>query len=513
MTLILLFTILFIPHAFVVVRDINLVTAYEVDPGSIIDSILKLYPNHYNMEMAYHSRFYGWTYFALNFLLLMPVYLLRALKILGDDYYVFVMIRLIFFTIGLASTLAFFEVAKRTLKHDFLSLLAAILYIACPAVFMYFYFLHPETTGLLFLFLGILCFLRFDEEKADDRRWYTVGLISLVLSGLSKQIFVLTALPVLFLYVHSHCRHHETAVLGSLVSRGFMKVLSLSIVLSILIFFAIDPFAFFHWQLFIKDQLTVSKSGFDPSVSIQQAIWAWIGIIKALPILLVSLASFPVALLGAAILLRSQTTGRMLYVVNAISAFLIMAVVMATPHMIRPEYLAPIYPFFVLNVLSIPIYIVRRWNAQVVKLPIWLSLTYFLFLVLLHDSSISIPMGYARLNYQNSLIYEVYNYVEDNIPTGSRIAHDRFVAIPSDKGITGCHFWQGCGTDYIEEFRPDYVMFVENWTFNGSVLPETARLEEYVNDHRFELEDTIQGNSTDIGGGNYSVSIWKKPGH
>lgn len=131
-----------------------------------------------------------------------------------------------------------------------------------------------------------------------------------------------------------------------------------------------------------------------------------------------------------------------------------------------------------------------------------IPLAYLLFFVLVADFSISIPMGYTRLMYKNTLIYKVYNYIEENIPNGSKIAHDHFVAIPSDKGIIGCHFWQGCGTDYIEKFQPDYVIYDENWTCCGD--KSTARLTKYINDHHFILIDTIVFD-------NATVSVWKKP--
>ena len=40
--IIIIFTILYLPHCFIMVNDISLITAYEVDPGWIIDSIEKL---------------------------------------------------------------------------------------------------------------------------------------------------------------------------------------------------------------------------------------------------------------------------------------------------------------------------------------------------------------------------------------------------------------------------------------------------------------------------------------
>ena len=99
--LVIIFAVLFFPHVFAVVNDLGFIAAYETDPGSIIQSILSLYQHSYNMNEAFHSRYYGWTYYAINYVLLMPIYLAKVFKIFTADYYIFVAIRFIFFMIGL----------------------------------------------------------------------------------------------------------------------------------------------------------------------------------------------------------------------------------------------------------------------------------------------------------------------------------------------------------------------------------------------------------------------------
>lgn len=128
-------------------------------------------------------------------------------------------------------------------------------------------------------------------------------------------------------------------------------------------------------------------------------------------------------------------------------------------------------------------------------------LGYLLFFVLIGDFSSTIPIGYTRLMYKDTLIYKTYTYIENNIPSGSKIAHDQFVALPSN--VTGCHYWQGCGTDYIEEFQPDYIIFDADITFNGESLPEALRLKKYISDLRFVLVNTISV-------GDKSIGVWKK---
>lgn len=501
--LISIFTILFFPHVFVVVKDINFVKAYEVDPGSIIASILSLYQNSYNMNAAYHSSSYGWTYYSINYFLLMPIYLAKVLKIVTDDYFFFVGLRFIFFMIGLSSVFAYFEVAKRILKHTFLSFMATFLYIASPAVYPNFYFLHPESTGLLFLFIGVLCLLNFNDGKAENYRWYTLGLFSLVLSALSKQVFFITALPVLFLFYYLYCHHHNISILKFVFSRQFARILLSSTLLSVFVFFVINPFAFIQPKIFIANQIRVFMNQTQGSIFHVEAVMKWLETIKKIPVIYLSIILLPFTLLGAIIFGRDQKVGKIFYIVNIIgSCFYVIIISVSARYLIQVTYFAPIYPFFVLNLINIPLYIVRKWNINIIKSLFMIPLAYFLFFVLVADFSISIPKGYARLMYKNSHIYKVYSYIEEKIPRGSKVAYDHHVAIPSDKGITSCHFWQGCGTDYIEKFQPDYVIFQENWTLNGLPHPQTERLTKYVNDHHFILIDTIE-----------SVSVWKKPGN
>ena len=501
--LIILFAALFLPHAFVVVKDVNFVTAYEVDPGSIIKSMIRLYHPGlvYNMNETTHARYYGWTYFSINFVLLLPVHALTALNILPNDTFFFVSIRLIFFLIGLASMLAFYEVAKRTLKHKLLSFTATLLYFLSPTVFMFFYFLHPETTGLLFLFLSILCLLQFNEEKAVDHRWYTWGLLCLVLSTLSKHVFLLTSLPVLFLFIHFYCREHQISILRFFISKKFAKILIATICFSVFIFFIINPYAFIKPERFLTNQknLFFSHAGGAATLSRIEAIQAWIEIIKAEPMIFYSILTTPLAVLGAVFFGRDQKTGRALFIVNILSAVSFIVIMAYTSRfIIYAAYFAPIYPFFVLNILSIPLYILRKWDSKPIQLITSAVLVFFMLYTFRGYVTISLPIGYARLRYRDSVIYKTYKYVEEFIPAGSKISYDAFVAVPSDKEMTTCLFWDKCAED-IEEFHPDYVLFNEEYTFNGVYAP-TVRLIDYVTKNQYERIDMIG-----------IVSVWKKP--
>jgi hypothetical protein len=495
------------------VNDIGLISAYEVDPGSIINSISSLFQHPYNMNMGYHSQYYGWTYFSINFFLLLPIYLAKLLKIVIDDYFFFVAIRFIFFIIGLACVLAFFEVAKRTLKNSLLSFIGTLLFIGSPIIFRFFYFLHPETTGLFFLFIGILCLLRFNDGLATDKRFYTFGLLALVLSVLSKQVFIFTAVPVLFLFVYFYCHHQRKSTFRFLISKQFLRIFLGTALFAVLVFFIIDPFAFFQPKVFIENQIILFSAHTQGSLTQSEAIGKWIEIIKAFPVIFISIILFPLTVLGAIFLIRNQKVGKILYLVNIVTSLLFVAFISLTSrYIIYDIYFAPIYPFLILNLLSIPLFIINKSEVRIIKWATTILLTYFLFFILLGSFSVSIPMGYTRLMYKDSIAYQTYNYIENNIPNGSRIAYDQFVGIPSNKGIIACLYWQGCGTDYIEKFNPDYVIFSEDWTFNGQITPETMRLIKYVTDHHFLLIDTVKAYSNaDISRSLITFGVWKRP--
>lgn len=512
-TLILFFSVLYLPHAFVVVRDFNFVIAYEIDPGSIIEAIFSQLRHFYNMNESYHSTQYGWTYFDINYFLLLPIYILTKLNVIKDDFYIFVSIRLIFFAIGLSSLLAYFEVVKRTLGNNFVSFIASLLYIASPALSLFFYVIHPETTGLLLLFIAILCLLRYHETEANDHRWYTIGLISLVLSSLSKQVFLFTALPVLFLFVWFYSYHHNISIPNFVISKHFFKALLVSTTISIVVFFIVNPFAFIQWREFLANQNLLYSIVVSSPLTHAEAIRKWIGIIQRTHVVYVSIILAPLTLLGAFILDRNQKVGRMLYIVNIIGAILFIIIISVTSrYIIYNGYYAPIYPFFILNLMAISLYIVRNLNSKFLKLLFVIPLIYFWFLVGLSEFSASIPLGFARLMYKESLVYKSYEYIKNEVPDGSRVVYDQFVAIPAGKGIVSCKNWRGCGTDYIEQFQPEYILFSEDWKLNGATPPETARLIKYIDDHNFVLITEIESDNL-YTQGNYVVTVWKKPGN
>jgi hypothetical protein len=209
-----------------------------------------------------------------------------------------------------------------------------------------------------------------------------------------------------------------------------------------------------------------------------------------------------------------------LFSVNGIAAiFIFLFVAYGNRLVYYDAYLFPCYLFLFFNIFGIVQFLIietKKFKFLLFREFFYItSISFFLFFIAvglkstLHDS-----MG--RLDYKNSIAFRTYEYINNNVKPGDKIAHDHFVAVPYEMNNISCHFWRGCGTDHIDEFNPTYVMFNPNFSFIGP-SKETLRLKKYVKDHNMKLILTVtarQANIVDIGigGGDdvVKVLIYKK---
>jgi hypothetical protein len=70
----------------------------------------------------------------------------------------------------------------------------------------------------------------------------------------------------------------------------------------------------------------------------------------------------------------------------------------------------------------------------------------------------------------------------------------------------GCHYWHGCGTDYIDTFKPNYIMFNAKYSANGGPYLETERLKKYIAKNNMYLIETLHSLDAD----NIAISVYKK---
>jgi hypothetical protein len=510
-----IFSFLYLPHAFILIQDINLLSAFEVDPGSIVASINDLFNKPiYNMLNGYHSKFYGWTYFSINFLLLTPLKILLYLFGIKSQTPILFAIKIIYFSIGLLMVLAFYQVLNKLSRDRLLiiNFLFSFLFIV-SSVHYVFYFIHPESTGALFIFLGISSLLLFIKES--KLLLYYTGVIFLVMASLAKQTFFIAALPILFCFIDVYRKKINMSPSPFLTSSHFFKLLKNTFYLSLLVFFIIHPYAFIKPIEFLKFQYSLSQSFSSAGeVSYMHSINSWVSVIKYNPLMYFSLISLPLAIPFAFFMhKKSNLYEYFLFSVNGIAAiFIFLFVAYGNRLVYYDAYLFPCYLFLFFNIFGIVQFLIietKKFKFLLFREFFYItSISFFLFFIAvglkstLHDS-----MG--RLDYKNSIGFRTYEYINNNVNPGDKIAHDHFVAVPDKMNNISCHFWRGCGTDYIDEFNPNYVIFNPDFSFNGKSI-ETERLARYVKDHNMVLIGKItslQFNVVDVGINNNDNSV------
>lgn len=498
-----LFTLLFLPQAFILIEDIGMISAFEVDPGSHIHAMRDVLA-HYSMHAGYHSKYYGWTYFFIQFVLLAPLHQFSLLFGLNDDKAIYFGTRLILFVIGLASTLSFYALVQRLFGRQLLSLLAGALYILAPMTAKFFYFIHPETTGLLFIFLGLHALLDFRHSPRDGII-YTAGTFALVLASLSKQIYFLLALPVMALFFLLFATSIGDGIVKTLFSARMAGTLGLTAFGALAVFFIIHPMAFIQLPLFIEYQSTLGDfvNG-QNAVSLEKALQIWMDMHAKHPgtvILIVLL--IPSIVAGFWHYRTTRRPEALWLAANGLAALALWIIIITMNRLfIMMSYLQPVYPLLILNAIALLVWAQKtKWRGGFV-----LHLTGLYFLAMLLGGSMldTIRSLHDRLDYKNSIAWVTYDYVRQTVQSNERVVHDHFVAVPDARKSQACHYWQGCGTDAIEEFAPDVVMFNPEFRVSEQPYAETERLKRYVREHGFT-------HATDLNGQDITISVYRRP--
>ncbi len=504
-TLLLIFSFMYLPHAFILVEDLNLILAYEVDPGSHIAAIEDILRS-YSMHKGYHSKFYGWTFFAINFLLLFPIKFLSFL--LGSDLklVLYLSIKLIFFGLSSLSLIAFYSFLKKVFQSKILSVFGSLFYIFSAIGYSYFYFIHPETTGIMFIFFALINFLNFLKDK--DGKYYKYGLFLLVLASLSKQIFFFISLPIMLLYLYFYYNQNLKECFKNIKSKKFISILFKTFIFSLFVFFVIHPFAFFEPLEFIDYQksLTVFVNG-QYSLALADSSKKWLEIILNVKLLKFFIFLSPVVILSffvnkikKGLLFKNIKKSHIfLFYYNFIFLIILSSLIVYGNRMfIGATYLQPIFPFFIIFFISI-LYFLLKNNVKILYYP----LVYILVIIFISDSYNVFNSAKKRFLYKDSMAFTTYNYIKKNIAKDKVIVYDHFVATPSDY-VKSCHYWHGCGNkDHLLNVDPDYIMFNPNRSINNKEMDELKVLKNHVKLKNMTLMDSLKVD--DI-----SILIYKK---
>jgi hypothetical protein len=502
-----IFTAVYLPHVFILNNDLGLIIGYEVDPGSIILSI-ENHLNTYNLHDSFHSKLYGWTYFFLNFLVLAPLKFILSLLGIESKFIIYFSIRLLFFVLGLCSVIIFYNLNYKIFLNNLISFIATILYIFSPVGFHFFYFIHPEIVGSLFLFLGLFYLFKFSQKQ--KYKFYFISASFLILSSLSKQIFFFISLPVFFLFFHTYCVKFNKKYSEFLFTKTFANFFFITVILAITILFIIHPFALIEFKKFIDYQLYfLHFVNSEYTFSLSESLSRWLKVIIEIPPLFLMILFLPIMLIVGLFNYKVKLLNFFYFNTLIVAIFVILLLIIFLNRIqINIVYFSPLYPFLILALIgSLNFFLTNKNSLNSFFITISIVFVLFNFIFSIYYS---FPKMISRFFYKDSLAYKTYEYNLINITKNDRLVHDHYISVPTKLKVRSCHFWQGCGEiNTISSYDPNIIIFNEDWKVNGKITKDTTTLLEFVRNNNFYLKAKIFG-TVDSHNNVGSASIYRK---
>ncbi|CAK1704960.1 glycosyltransferase family 39 protein [Vibrio crassostreae] len=436
-TLLFLFTLYGALYGICVFANINSKEFMTIDENSIVSSLEQLTTSaFYNMNATYHSQFYGWTYFSLNFVLI------SILNVIGVDSEIGVnfSIRVVGFVIGLIVITLFYKLTTRNVTRTKACILTAF-FIVNPVTAHFFNEIHPEMLGVLFQLAAVGVFYNIYVDKKNIKGDFYLAILFLSLSCLSKQAFVVAntfiALSFFILY------HLEVK---KLQLREFIKIIFFCLIVFFSIFFIIHPYAFIEFDKFFEAQRFISEE--HSSKSFDMVIDRWIQEIIGNPLVLINF-----------LLLFSLLWWRKLplsYNLSVVFCCLVTSIYVYKSRLwVTDGYFFPIYAFYFFNIF----YFINLTCCKIDKKFRYLIL-FTLSLVFLSNLSVSIYEQQKRFFLQSTKTKNIaWEYLKD-LPGSKKVAYSPNIAMPNNLRGNGCHAWQGCNyAKDLEKYDPDIIVY------------------------------------------------------
>ncbi len=487
--LFIIFSITFLPQTFILNEDVNLILAYEVDPGSLIVAINNLFNfPYYNMFNGWHLNYYGWTYALLTFVFLLPFKFIFYIFNIDPAFFTIFLIRFAFYLIGLFSVFILFRLCRKILgtKNLLISFFLVILFIFSPFNYL-FYFLHPETTGILFTFLAVNYLL--DYENKSQKKFYYYSFICLVLATLSKQQFFVSSFFLSFFLFYLFCNKNKIFFFSFFLFKELIKVF----LLSLLIFFLVHPYAFFMPLKFLSAQNDLALSFSNPknNLNFLGVLTLWTNLYKSNTLFLLSIILNLLNIIIIFLNKHSSFDKIFNFICLLIIAFTLLSFSIGNKANISIVYFQSIYPVIFFQLLLF-LKIIFRYNFFS-RIQFKISFIFILLIFSFYNFSSTAKSLLQRFSYKEGVAYRSYEYIKENLSINDKIANDNHVAVPlSLKDIT-CHYWQACNTyDKILNFQPNYVAFLDplpDWPWTENL--EGKALKQYAQDKKMKLVKTI----------------------
>ena len=478
---------MYYPHTLILNENIETIAAFEIDASDMIKTTLK-HIETFNTGTEYKTFRYGWTYFTFSTLLIKPIQLIDNLFQFNFDssYYIF-LIRNVFFLFSFLSLLALYFLLVKLSGSSIIALALSSFYLFPSLRLILFVDLKPETVGLFFLFLSQIFLFYFLEAKKSMRNTlYIAGVVSLILSVLSKQSFLFTALPVFSLYLWYDWKSQRVRLSTYFMSNHFSKLFLTTLIIGFFMILIVVPALFLHTDKMIKGMtylFSAHTEGTNINLSGSSLFKAWFSTIRNNPLLVVTGVLWPISVF---LTIKQNSKLKIYYLVHLLCFPLILFILTSNAtRFIILYYLTPLYSYILITLL-IPI-------LSLVSVPRFLLNKFFRILLVIFGVMIISSSLFAvhqslkiREGYKSSDIMILRNYIEENIPKGSKIAISDSILLPSKTDYDSCHWWSTCtNLKSVENFQPEFLIFINNRTFNGVHPNSYLSFREYIKNENF----------------------------
>lgn len=450
---------------------------WNYDPRSIMSALDGLTSSPlYNMNSQYHSQYYGWTFFSINFVAIS----LLKLSGLASEMAINSVVKTIHFITGGLVVMVSYRLSNRFLP-SIVSALTVFLFMIDPTFTYYVMTLHPEMMGLLFQLLGIkfLCVV-WNKNKFEWSQ-FTVAMAMLCLSALCKQPFAICSFFILLGFILASVRNEDRRIA---IKKSIVIIASVSLLIAIATLFVIHPFALLEPSRFIKAQRDLLGSQASPFSASLAFDW-FIMTLRTLTV--------PLNVVILVSVLQSRETPYPFKLSVTFTVLCALIFVLGQRVLVSWTYFFPAYGFIYFNIAYYICWLNKKHSTSNTGMRRKLSSSALAVIIGL--------VGVSNLAYTTTTVHA--GYLLDNrstlnrawdhlasLPSGTRVAFSPDIAILDPLKGTSCSAWAGCGTvRELEAFDPEVVVFSPNSYY------DYAAYMEFVASHHFDLVNQISSDS------------------
>lgn len=422
-----------------------------IDEASIIESIRVLIDvNDYNMNNAYHSRYYGWTYVALSSLILKLISLVSQ----PPEYFVNGIIRALHFSYGAVFASFAYLVLKYYVSRP-IAVILTVLFLTFNDAARYLNEIHPESLGAALQVISIYIFHRVFFSRSFDSRLAYIGIIAFVLSSMCKQSFAIANILYFSAFV-GFCYYEGVISYPGLSKIGeFSRLIGRWLFLSVIVAFLVHPYAFLQPSRFLGHQIDL-KSG-AVSTPFSDVAKQWSDAVTS--DLLYS--SIIILLLTAPFFWRRR---RLFSISLIITALCMLLFVFNQRMFVSTRYIFPVAfvgflnaVYFIKLLVSSP-HLLNRILGGVIG--IYSSVT-----LILSSPQVIIREQNRFFSDGTRTADLAWDYLQ-SLDGRGRLVYTPTVPVPNNFRGLSCSVWHGCGTlEGLRAYNPKYLAIVPNYRY------------------------------------------------